>query len=319
MATADKKLFLLDGMALAYRAHFAFGKNPIINSKGFNTSALFGFTQVILDLQKNHAPTHLAVAWDTSAPTARHVEFPDYKANRAEMPDDLSVALPQLRRLLDALRVAQLASDGHEADDIIGTLVKRAELENFQSYMVTFDKDFGQLVSDKTYLFKPPRGGDAGEILGVPEILKRWNITSPAQVMDVLALMGDAVDNIPGVPSIGEKTAMKLIGQFGSVENLLARTGELTGKLKENLEQHRADAELSKRLATINCAVPLDLALEDLRAQPFDEPALKALFHEFEFTSHGRRLFGADWKVERAAAPAPAPVKPAAELDLFGQ
>ena len=239
MATADKKLFLLDGMALAYRAHFAFGKNPIINSKGFNTSALFGFTQVILDLQKNHTPTHLAVAWDTSAPTARHVEFPDYKANRAEMPDDLSAALPQLRRLLDALRVVQLASDGHEADDLIGTLVKRAEAENFQSYMVTFDKDFGQLVSERTFLFKPPRGGDPSEILGVPEILKRWNIGDVRQVVDVLALMGDSVDNIPGVPSIGEKTAMKLIAQYGTVENLLTHTDELTGKLKENLDARK--------------------------------------------------------------------------------
>ena len=315
-----KKLFLLDGMALAYRAHFAFGKNPIVNSKGVNTSALFGFTQVILDLQKNHAPTHLAVAWDTSAPTARHVEFPDYKAHRAEMPDDLSAALPLLRRLLDALRVAQLASDGHEADDIIGTLVKRAESENFASYMVTFDKDFGQLVSNKTFLFKPPRGGEGGEILGVPEILKRWNIASPAQVVDVLALMGDASDNIPGVPSIGEKTAMKLIGQFGSVENLLAHADELTGKLKDNLLNHRADAELSKRLATINCAVPLTLALEDLRAQPFDEALLKPLFHELEFTTLGRRIFGDDWKLERTPAPVKKADKPAAEaeLDLFG-
>jgi DNA polymerase I len=315
---AEHKLFLLDGMALAYRAHFAFGKNPIINSKGFNTSALFGFTQVILDLQKNHAPTHLAVAWDTAAPTARHEEFADYKANRPEMPEDLSAALPQLRRLLDGFRVAQLACDGFEADDIIGTLAKHAERAEFQTFMVTFDKDFGQLVSEKTFLFKPPRNGEGGEILGVPEILKRWNIQRPEQVVDILALMGDASDNIPGVPGIGEKTAMKLIAQFGSVENLLAHSGEFTGKLRENLEQHRADAELSKRLATINCAVPLPLALDDLAARPFDEAELKALFTEFEFTTLGRRVFGPDWNLK--PQPPKKAEKPATtgELDLFG-
>jgi DNA polymerase-1 len=315
MATAEKKLFLLDGMALAYRAHFAFGNKPIINSKGFNTSALYGFTQVVLDLQKNHAPTHLAVAWDTAAPTARHTEFADYKAHRAEMPEDLSAALPHLRRLLDGLRVVQIASDGHEADDIIGTLVKLAEREDFQSFMVTFDKDFGQLVSEKTFLFKPPRGGEGGEILGVAEILKRWNIQRPEQVVDVLALMGDASDNIPGVPGIGEKTAMKLVGQFGSLENLLAHAGELTGKLKENLEGHRQAAEMSKRLATINCAVPLTLTLEDLRAQPPDEAQLRPLFAEFEFNTLGRRIFGPDWKVEKPAPPPP-PLPP--QGDLFG-
>ena len=250
MASPEKKLFLLDGMALVYRAHFAFIRAPILTSKGFNTSAIYGFANTLLDIIKNQQPTHLAVAFDTAAPTQRHTDFADYKAHREEMPEELSAALPHIKRLIDAFNIPRLELDGFEADDIIGTLVKRAEQENFQSYMVTPDKDFGQLVTENSFIFKPGRAGDDVEILGVPEVLARWNIQNTAQVVDVLALMGDASDNIPGVPGIGEKTAMKLITEFGNVENLLARTGELKGKLKENLENHRKDAELSKRLAT---------------------------------------------------------------------
>jgi DNA polymerase-1 len=318
MATADKKLFLIDGMALVYRAHFAFGKNPIINSRGLNTSALFGFTATLLDIIKAHQPTHLAVAWDTPAPTQRHTEFPEYKAQREAMPDDLVTALPHLRRLVAAFNIPLLAMDGFEADDIIGTLARRAAGENFTTFMVTPDKDFGQLVTENIFIIKLARGGDAPETLGVPEILQRWGIGHPAQVVDVLALMGDASDNIPGVPGIGEKTAAKLIAQYGNVENLLAHTGELTGKLKQNLEAHRADAELSKRLATINCAVPVALTLADMAVRSPDDATLRALFTEFEFTTLGRRVFGADWKLERApAAPPPAPPTES-QADLFG-
>jgi DNA polymerase-1 len=298
----EKKLFLLDGMALVYRAHFAFIRAPILTSTGFNTSAIYGFANTLLDIIGKQSPTHLAVAFDTAAPTARHTEFAEYKAHREAMPEELSAALPHIKRLIDAFNIPRLELDGFEADDIIGTLVKRAEREDFRSFMVTSDKDFGQLVTDKTFIFKPGRAGDDVEILGVPEVLARWNIQSPAQVVDVLALMGDASDNIPGVPGIGEKTAMKLITEFGSVENLLARTGELKGKLKENLENHRADAELSKRLATINCNVPCPLELEPLQRRPFDDDALKALFVEFEFNSLGRRLFGEEFKAGRGGA-----------------
>src|SRR5216683_7521174 len=237
-----KKLFLLDGMALVYRAHFALISRPILTSKGVNTSALYGFTQTLLDILGKQQPTHIAVAFDTEVPTHRHVEFPDYKATRETMPEDLSEALPHVRRMIEAFRIPVLTCDGFEADDIIGTLVGRAEKEGFKSFMVTPDKDFGQLITENTLLYKPARMGDAVEIMGQAEIQKRWGVQRPQQVVDVLALMGDSVDNIPGVPGIGEKTAMKLIGQYNSVENLLAHAEDLTGKLKENLAKHSEDA-----------------------------------------------------------------------------
>src|SRR5436853_1166536 len=223
----EKKLFLLDGMALVYRAHFALIARPIFNSKGVNTSALYGFTQTVLEILKNQQPTHIAVAFDTDAPTQRHTDFADYKATRQAMPEDLVQALPHVRRMLEAFRIPILICDGYEADDIIGTLVRRAQKEGFKSYMVTPDKDFAQCVNENTFLYKPSRMGEGIEVMGLPEIQKRWGVPRPDQVVDVLALMGDSSDNVPGVPGIGEKTAMKLIGQFGSVENLLAHTAEV--------------------------------------------------------------------------------------------
>jgi DNA polymerase-1 len=305
-----KKLFLLDGMALVYRAHFAFIRRPILTSKGVNTSALYGFTQTLLDILKNQQPTHLAVAFDTQAPTQRHIEFAEYKANRQEMPEDLSAALPHVRRMVEAFNVPVLICDGYEADDIIGTLVRRAENDGFQSYMVTSDKDFGQLVTQNTFIFKPSRSGDGVEIIGLPEIQTRWGVQRPEQVVEVLALMGDASDNIPGVPGIGEKTAMKLIAQYGTVENLLAHTGELTGRVKQTLETNREQALLSKRLATIICDVPCPVELEALEVQPPDEEKLKGLLVEFEFNSIGRRLFGEDFKAGRGADSPKAPKTP---------
>src|SRR3974390_1967555 len=195
-----KKLFLLDGMALVYRAHFALIGRPIFNSKGVNTSALYGFTQTLLEILRNQQPTHIAVAFDTDAPTHRHTEFADYKATREAMPEELSQALPHVRRMLQAFNIPVLICDGFEADDIIGTLVRRAEKEGFQSYMVTPDKDFGQLVDENTFLYKPRRSGDEIEILGVEEIKSRWSIQKTEHVIDILALMGDSVDNVPGVP-----------------------------------------------------------------------------------------------------------------------
>ena len=226
-------------MALVYRAHFAFISRPILTSKGVNTSALYGFTQTLLDILKNQQPTHLAVAFDTQAPTQRHAEFAAYKANRQEMPEDLSAALPHVRRMVEALRVPALTCDGYEADDIIGTLVRRAQKEGFTSYMVTSDKDFGQLITANTFIYKPSRSGEGVEVIGLPEIQSRWGVQCPEQVVEVLALMGDASDNIPGVPGIGEKTAMKLIAQYGTVENLLAHAGELTGRVQQTLETNR--------------------------------------------------------------------------------
>src|SRR6266496_5327022 len=223
-----KRLFLFDGMALVYRAHFALIARPIFTSKGVNSSALYGFTQTLLEILSKQQPTHLAVAFDTDAPTPRHTVYPEYKATRQAMPEDLSAALPHVNRMLEAFRIPVLTCDGYEADDIIGTLARQAEKDGFKSYMVTPDKDFGQLVDENTFLYKPSRMGDGVEVMGVPEIQKRWGVERPEQVIDVLALMGDSVDNIPGVPGIGEKTAIKLISQFGSVENLLAHTPELT-------------------------------------------------------------------------------------------
>ncbi|MGO8930609.1 MAG: DNA polymerase I [Limisphaerales bacterium] len=294
-----KKLFLLDGMALVYRAHFAFIRRPILTSKGVNTSALYGFTQTLLDILKNQQPTHIAVAFDTEAPTQRHVEFAEYKATRQAMPEDLSAALPHVRHMLEALNVLALTCEGYEADDIIGTLVRRAGKEGFTSYMVTSDKDFGQLVTANTFIYKPSRSGEGVEIIGLPEIQSRWGVQRPEQVVDVLALMGDASDNIPGVPGIGEKTAMKLIAQYGTVENLLANAGELTGRVKQTLETNREPALLSKRLATIICDVPCAVELDALKVRSPDEEKLKGLLVEFEFNSIGRRLFGEDFKAGR--------------------
>jgi DNA polymerase I len=309
-----KKLFLLDGLALVYRAHFAFVQRPILSSKGINTSALFGFTQTLLDILTRQQPTHLAVAFDTAAPTQRHRDFPAYKAQREEMPEDIVQALPHVRRLIEAFNIPGLVCEGYEADDIIGTLVKRAEIAGFESYMVTPDKDFSQLVTDQTLLYRPGRMGAEDEILGPAQIRAKWGVERPEQVIDILGLWGDASDNIPGVPGIGEKTASKLIAQFGSVEDLLARTAELKGRQRETLEQHRDQALLSKRLATINHAVPIDIALDDLKLRPAKEDAVRGLLIEFEFNSIGRRLFGDDFKAGRGfggpSTEAPAGISP---------
>jgi DNA polymerase-1 len=295
-----RKLFLLDGMALAYRAHFALIGRPILTSTGVNTSALYLFANTLIELLKNRQPSHLAVVFDTSAPTARHVEFPAYKAQRQEMPEDLSVALPAIRRLCDAMNIPVLTLDGYEADDIIGTLARRAEAAgDTETYMVTPDKDFGQLVGPHTFIYKPGNAGAPPEILGVPEVCARWEVDRPEQVIDILGLMGDAVDNIPGIPGVGEKTAKSLIRQFGSVETLLERTAELKGKQKEKVEEHAGQARLSKKLATIDVAVPIEVALDDLAVRPLDAERTKVILTEFEFNALGRRLFGDDFKAGR--------------------
>lgn len=311
-----KRLFLLDGMALVYRAHFALIARPIFTSKGVNSSALYGFTQTVLEILSKEQPTHIAVAFDTEAPTPRHTIYPEYKATRQTMPEDLAAALPHVRRMLEAFRIPMLECDGYEADDIIGTLARRAEKEGFQTFMVTPDKDFGQLVDENTFLFRPRRSGDEVEILGPPEIKARWGIQRTEQVIDVLALMGDASDNVPGVPGVGEKTAMKLVGEFGTVENLLASTDKLKGKLKESVEKNRDIALLSKKLVTIDCNSPCDYELESLKLRPADEDAVKAMLIEFEFNSIGKRLFGEDFKAGRgfqAASPSANETSPAPE------
>lgn len=295
----SKRLFLLDGMALIYRAHFALIRSPIFTTDGVNTSALYGFANTLLDITAKQAPTHLAVAFDTSAPTPRHEMFPEYKAQREEMPEDIAAAIPQVKRLLAAMNVPILVMDGYEADDIIGTLSHQADQAGIETFMVTPDKDFAQLVSDRVKMYKPGRSGGDVEILGPAEVCAKWGIDSPLQVIDMLALMGDAVDNIPGIPGIGEKTAAKLIQQFGSVEGLIANTDKLKGKQKEKVEAGADKARLSKTLATIMLDVPVSVAIDDLAIQSNDDEALKAIFTEFEFNSLGRRLFGDDFKAGR--------------------
>ncbi|MDB6023278.1 MAG: polymerase, partial [Pedosphaera sp.] len=277
---------------------------------GVNTSALYGFTNTLLDIINSQQPTHIAVAFDTQAPTQRHAEFAAYKAQRQEMPEDLSAALPHVRRMIEAFNIPVILCDGYEADDIIGTLVREAEKAGFESYMVTPDKDFGQLVGPKTFIYKPSRMGEGIEVLGLTETLLKWGIERPDQVIDVLALWGDASDNIPGVPGIGEKTAVKLISQYGTVENLLAHAAELKGKLKENLETFREQALLSKRLATINCDTPCLRSLGELRVRERNDEEIKRLFTEFEFNSLGRRLYGEDFKAGRGFESPSAKPKP---------
>lgn len=312
----SKKLFLLDAFALIYRAHFALIQRPIFTSKGVNTSALYGFTQTLLQILNEQKPTHIAVVFDTDAPTQRHKDFAEYKSQREAMPEDISAAIPHVRRMIDAFNISMLQCDGCEADDIIGTLVKSAEKQGFTSYMVTPDKDFGQLVSEHTFLYKPSRMGDGIEIMGVKEILARWGIERVEQVRDILGLMGDASDNIPGVPGIGEKTASKLITQFGSIEAMLERTAELKGKLKENVEANRDIALLSKSLATIHCDSPVDLDIEKLKLRDRNDEAIKSLCVEFEFNTIGKRLYGDEFKAGRGFSAPPEKKTVTAELDF---
>ncbi len=290
-APAMKRLFLLDGMALVYRAHFAFIQNPIRNSKGVNTSALYGFINTLLFILEKESPTHIGVAFDTSAPTPRHIRYPAYKAQRDEMPEELAAAIPHVKDLCRAFHIPVLEIDGYEADDIIGTLVKRAEPDDFESFMVTPDKDFAQLLSATTFMWKPGRKGTDHEVIGLAQLPEIWGVAEPLQIIDLLGLMGDASDNIPGVPGIGPKTAQKLIADFGSIENLLANTASIKGKQKENLETHADQALLSKELATIILDVPVVVSWDDLVLSERDNEALKTLFNEFEFRTLSKRLF----------------------------
>jgi DNA polymerase-1 len=296
----SKKLFLLDGMALVYRSYFAFMRNPMINSKGRNVSAVFGFLNALLELIDKQNPTHIAVAFDVSGPTFRHDKFPEYKAQREETPEEIRAAIPCIQEFLRAFNIPIITAQGFEADDLIGTLARRAEKEGFDTYMVTPDKDFAQLVDQHTFIYKPAKSGQPPEIMGVPEVLKHWEIERVDQVTDILGLAGDTADNIPGVPGVGPKTAQKLIAQYGSVENLLEHTGELKGKLKENLEANKERARLCKWLVTIKTDSPLEYDPDGLIRGKSDDEKLAALFSEFEFSAFSKRLFG------KPAAPSPA-------------
>ncbi|MFT7204355.1 MAG: DNA polymerase-1, partial [Algoriphagus sp.] len=258
------KLFLLDAMALIYRAHFAFSKNPRINSKGLNTGVMLGFTNTLLEVLEKEKPTHIGVAFDTKAPTFRHIQYEPYKANRQAQPEDISIAIPWVKEIVKAFNIPILELDGFEADDVIGTLAKKAEKEDFTVYMMTPDKDFGQLVDDHIFLYKPAFMGNGVDVMGPKEICEKWDIERVDQVRDMLGLMGDAVDNIPGIPGIGQKTAVKLLKEYGSVEELIKNSADLKGKQKENVENFAQQGILSKELATIKLDVPIDFVHKDL-------------------------------------------------------
>jgi DNA polymerase-1 len=306
-----KKLFLLDGMALIYRAHFALSKTPRFTSNGLNTSAMMGFTNTLLDVLKKEAPTHMAVVFDTEAPTERHTDFEGYKAHREAMPEDLAKALPYVIKIILGFNIPVITSDGYEADDIIGTLAKKAEQKGYTVYCMTPDKDFGQLVSDNIFIYKPARMGNEMEIQGVREILAKWEIERVDQVIDILGLWGDAVDGIPGIPGIGEKTAKALIKQYGSMENIFEHSHELKGKQRENVEQFKEQGLMSKKLATILLNVPVELDEEGLEVCAPSKELLEPLFAELEFRTLGRRVFGDDFSITE--------LKPAGtQIDLFG-
>lgn len=296
----EKRLYLLDGMALIYRAHYALIRSPIFTSRGFNTSAIFGFTNTLLEILEKRKPTHVAAVFDTSAPTERHEIFPEYKANRDAMPEELSEALPHVKRMVEAFNIPVITLDGYEADDIIGTLARQADAAgDFETFMVTPDKDFAQLVTETAKIHKPGRQGNEVEILGVEEILENWQIERPEQVIDILGLWGDSSDNIPGVPGVGEKTAKKLVAAYGSVEGLLENTDKLKGKQKENVINNAEQARLSKKLATIITDVPVPIELDDLELKGRNDEALQSLLVQFEFNAIGKRLYGKEFQAGR--------------------
>ncbi|GAA4740699.1 DNA polymerase I [Flavisolibacter ginsenosidimutans] len=310
----DKRLFLLDAYALIFRAYYALIRAPRITSKGRNTNAQFGFTNTLVELINNQKPTHMAVCFDTGAPTERHTDFADYKANRQEAPEDLKEAIPDIKRILRGFNVPIIESDGYEADDVIGTLSKQAEALGYDVYMVTPDKDYGQLVSEKVKIYKPGYQGGEVEIMGPKEVCDKWCIPDVAHVVDILGLMGDAVDNIPGIAGVGQKTACKLITEYGSLEKILENADSIKGSLGEKVRAGREAAIMSKKLATIITSVPVEFHEEDFRLKELNKEGLKEIFTELEFKTFIKRILGED------GTDASAPKKQAAgvQTNLFG-
>ncbi|MEM9391277.1 MAG: 5'-3' exonuclease H3TH domain-containing protein, partial [Bacteroidota bacterium] len=310
MSTLSKKLFLLDAYALIYRAHFAFSQNPRISSKGINTGVMFGFTNTLLEVLQKQQPTHIAVAFDTSAPTFRHEQFKEYKANREETPEDIKIGIPIVKDILRGFNIPILELDGYEADDIIGTLAKKAARNGFEVYMMTPDKDFGQLVEDHIFLYKPAYMGNAVDVMGIPEVLAKWDIERVDQVIDMLGLQGDSVDNIPGIPGIGPKTASKLLKEFGSVEGIVANVDKLKGAQQKKIQEFGQQGVLSKELATINVEVPIEFNEESLAYDGPDEEKLTPIFDELEFKTIMKRVFNQDLGTSTNST---------GQLDMFSQ
>lgn len=289
---SDKKLFLLDAYALIFRAYYAFIKNPRITSYGLNSSAIFGFTNTLLDVLQNQKPTHIAVVFDHKSENVRKQEYPLYKANRGETPEDIKSSEPYIRRVIEAFNIPILEAEGYEADDVIGTLAKQAEEAGFITYMMTPDKDFGQLVTEKSFMYKPARSGNSAEVWGPAEVCERFQLDDTSQIIDYLGLMGDSVDNIPGVPGVGPKTASTLLRQYGSMEKLYENTHELKGKLKEKIEDNKEQAFLSKKLATILLDAPVDFDEASLVHEEPNKEAIRKIFDEVEFKTLYKRVLG---------------------------
>ena len=308
------KLFLLDAYALIYRAYYALIKSPRINSKGFNTSAILGFVNTLEDVLKKEAPTHIGVAFDPSGPTFRHEAYKEYKAQREETPEAIKLSVPIIKDIIRAYRIPILEVPGFEADDVIGTLATEAGKRGIKTYMMTPDKDYGQLVSENVFMYRPKYGDKEFDVMGVNEVKAKFNIESPAQVIDMLGLMGDSSDNIPGCPGVGEKTAQKLISQFGSIENLLENTSQLTGAVKTKVESNIEKIRFSKFLATIKTDVPIELDMEQLKRETPDEEKLRNIFEELEFRTLLDRVF----KNEKKAPVKTVPANDAFQGDLFG-
>ena len=306
MSKPDKKLFLLDAYALIYRAHFAFSKNPRINSKGLNTGVMMGFTNAMLEVINKQQPTHIAVGFDTPKPTFRHERFPEYKAHREATPEDIKIGVPYIKEIIAGFNIPIIEKDGYEADDVIGTVAKQAAKQGFEVYMMTPDKDYAQLVEEHVYLYKPAFMGNAVDVLGVPEVLKKWDIEHVDQIRDILGMHGDASDNIPGIPGVGAKTAVKYIKAYGSVEGLIEHVDELKGKAKENVENFGEQGILSKELATIDINVPVDYDLDSMIYEGPDRDRLSVVFKELEFRTLAQRVLG----------DAPASSKPAGDVQM---
>ncbi len=297
----EKKIFLLDAFALVFRAYYALIRNPRITSKGRNTNAQFGFTNALVELINKQKPSHMAVCFDTSAPTERHTDFADYKANRQETPEDISAAVPDIKKIIEGFNIPIIAIDGYEADDVIGTLSKQAKKAGYEVYMVTPDKDYGQLVSAKIKIYKPAYQGGDVELMGPEEVCAKWGIQNVSQVVDMLGMMGDAVDNIPGIPGVGEKTAAKLLAEYGTLENVLENADKIKGAMGEKVKKGKEFAILSKKLATIILNVPVEFHEENCRLKEWDKEKLKEIFAELEFKTLGKRLLGDDLSIGTAA------------------
>ena len=317
MSEPVKKLFLLDAYALIYRAHFAFSKNPRISSKGINTSVPFGFTNTLLEVLQKQKPTHIGVAFDTPAATFRDEIFEAYKAHRQEMPEDIRTGVPKVKEIIRGFNIPIVELDGYEADDVIGTMATQAAKQGFTVYMMTPDKDFGQLVKENVFLYKPAYMGNSVDILGIKEVCEKWDIQNVSQVVEILGLQGDSSDNIPGIPGVGPKTAADLIKQYGTIENVIAHVGELKGKLKERVEQFGEQAILSKKLATIILDVPVEFNEEKLRYTGPDTEKLKPILEDLEFKTMIPRIFSTTGS-SATTAPAPAISSKGSQLSMFG-